>query len=296
MGKRAPSPHHEAIQNERWELLRHVDQLLQGPAIVLSFIWLGLLIFDLTHGLNAPLTILTYVIWAFFLANFLLEFFIAPGKLAYLRGHWITALALILPTVRVLAVFRALRALRAVEAIRSLGLLRLLTSLNRGMRALAATLGRRGVGFVIALTVIVIAAGAAGMTFFESVAARPGSGIHSYWDGLWWTAMLMTTMGSDYWPKTIEGRILAFVLAVYAFTVFGYITATLASHFVRVDTHEDARASAAENERQRNQESQVAAGDEMAALRQEITTLRHEIATLTNRLEEDVTPPEKRPM
>ncbi len=286
MGKRVPSPHHEAIQNERWELLRHIDQILQWPAIVLAFVWLGLLIFDLTHGLNTPLTILTYIIWAFFVADFVLGFTIAPSKLAYLRSHWITALALVLPTVRVLAVFRALRALRAVEAIRSLGLLRVLTSLNRGMGALAATLGRRGIGFVIALTVIVIAVGAAGMTYFESVAARPGSGIHSYWDGLWWTAMLMTTMGSEYWPKTVEGRILAFVLAVYAFTVFGYITATLASHFVRVDTHEDARANAeeSERERQRTDEAQATTSDEIAALRQEISSLRGEIATLTTQL------------
>jgi voltage-gated potassium channel len=309
MEKRAPSPHHEAIQHERWELLRHIDQMLQGPAIILSFLWLGLLIFDLTHGLNTPLTILTYVIWAFFVADFLLEFFIAPSKLAYLRGHWITALALILPTVRVFAVFRALRALRAIGAIRSLGLVRLLTSLNRGMGALAATLGRRGVGFVIALTVIVIAAGAAGMTYFEGVVARPGSGIHNYWDGLWWTAMLMTTMGSEYWPKTIEGRILAFVLAVYAFTVFGYITATLASHFVRVDTmdtmdtmdlvdtHEDAQTIAEGAGRQLEQSGettpQAGASGELAALRQEIGALRGEIATLTARLQ-DATRIEKR--
>ena len=295
MGNRAPSPHHEAIQKERWELLRHVDRLLQGPAIVLSFVWLGLLIFDLTHGLNTPLTILTYVIWAFFLADFLLEFVIAPHKLTYLRGHWLTALALALPTVRVFTVLRALRALRVASAIRSLGLLRLLTSLNRGMRALAATLGRRGIGFVIALTVIVVGVGAAGMTYFESVVARPGSGIHSYWDGLWWTAMLMTTMGSDYWPRTVEGRILAFALAVYAFTVFGYITATLASHFVRVDAHEDAHSSIEDHERQQRQQSEEsqAASAEMADLRREIASLRRELATLSPRYD-DAPPPETR--
>ena len=35
----------------------------------------------------------------------------------------------------------------------------------------------------------------------------------------------MTTLGSEYWPKSTEGRLLCFLLAVYAFAVWGYITA-----------------------------------------------------------------------
>ena len=44
--------------------------------------------------------------------------------------------------------------------------------------------------------------------------------------------------GSEYWPKTVEGRILGWLLAVYAFAVFGYITASFASFFVGRDTEE----------------------------------------------------------
>ncbi len=39
--------------------------------------------------------------------------------------------------------------------------------------------------------------------------------------------MIMTTMGS--WPQTPEGRVLCLLLAVYAFAVFGYVTAMLAA-------------------------------------------------------------------
>ncbi len=42
-------------------------------------------------------------------------------------------------------------------------------------------------------------------------------------------------MGSDYWPRTPEGRILCLLLALYAFAVFGYVTATLASYFIGRD-------------------------------------------------------------
>jgi len=47
--------------------------------------------------------------------------------------------------------------------------------------------------------------------------------------------MMMTTMGSEFWPQTGEGRVLCFVLAVYAFAVFGYTTAAIATFFVGRD-------------------------------------------------------------
>ena len=38
--------------------------------------------------------------------------------------------------------------------------------------------------------------------------------------------MLVSTMGSDFWPLTPEGRVLALLLSVYGLAVFGYITAS----------------------------------------------------------------------
>ena len=60
-----------------------------------------------------------------------------------------------------------------------------------------------------------------------------------YGIALWWTAMMMTTIGSDYYPKTAEGRILCFFLALYAVVVFGYLTATLATFFIDRDAEND---------------------------------------------------------
>jgi voltage-gated potassium channel len=233
------------LREERWELLRQLNALLDKPMIALSFVWLGLLILDLTAGLSRPLEILSYVIWALFGLQFALGLVIAPSKGAYLRQNWLTAISLLLPAFRVLRVFRVFRLLRAARATRSLSLLRLITSLNRGMRAIGSALGRRGVGYVAALTAIVTFGGAAGMAQFESPAAlresgypdgeQASAGLGNYWEALWWTAMIMTTMGSEYWPKTVEGRILGWLLAVYALAIFGYIAATIASFFVGRD-------------------------------------------------------------
>ena len=47
--------------------------------------------------------------------------------------------------------------------------------------------------------------------------------------------MLLTSIGSEYWPQTAEGRVLCFLLSLYGFAVFGYVTAVLASFFVGRD-------------------------------------------------------------
>lgn len=195
---------------------------------------------ELVGGGDARLERVVLGIWAIFIADFVLDIIIAPDRLGYLRRNWLTLLALLLPALRVFRALRALRVLRAARSIRSIGLLRVLTSLNRGMAALARTFGRRRLGFVVALTAAVVLVGAAGMAFLESPNAvseggQPGQGLASYGEALWWTAMLLTTIGSEYWPVTLEGRVLAWLLAVYGVGVFGYITAAIASHFIEGD-------------------------------------------------------------
>ena len=65
------------------------------------------------------------------------------------------------------------------------------------------------------MTVLVALLGAAGMLTFEPAGEVEG-GFTSYTDALWWTAMLLTTMGSEFWPRTPEGRLLCLLLAAPA--------------------------------------------------------------------------------
>jgi voltage-gated potassium channel len=114
----------------------------------------------------------------------------------------------------------------------------------------------------VVLTILVALGGAAGMHAFES--GPPGGGLPDYGMALWWTAMVMTTLGSDYyWPRTAEGRALCFLLAVYAFAVWGYITASLATFFVGRDAEDD--------------RSELAGRKSMEALRRDIAAMRAEL-------------------
>jgi len=133
------------------------------------------------------------------------------------------------------------------------------------LRSLTANFTRRGFGYVVLSTAIITLAGAAGMFAFERE-APDAPGFDSYGTALWWTAMLMTTMGSDYFPQTPEGRILCFLLALYAFAVFGYVTATLATFFIGQDADDD--------------EAEIVGAKSINALRDEIIALRTEIQSL----------------
>src|SRR4051812_2804636 len=133
-----------AVTGERRRLLHQVAAVLDGPMTVLAFVWLGLLILDLTRGLSGWLAILNNVIWAAFVVHFLIEFTIAPTKGEYLQKNWLTAAALVLPALRGLRIFRSIRALRAVRAVHGTGLVRLLATVNRGLRATRKAFRRRG--------------------------------------------------------------------------------------------------------------------------------------------------------
>lgn len=221
----------EEMKIEREGILQQLDDWLETPMLVLSIVWLGLFVYELLYELNAYLEVLGIIIWGLFIVEFAIKLVIAPKTIQYLKNNWLIGISLILPAFRV---FRILRVFRIFQASRGLRLVRLLASLNIGMNALGESFRRRGFKYVLLVTLFVIFGGAAGMYVFEPSVEIEG-GFKSYGEALWWTAMLMTTLGGEHIPQTVEGRILNFVLALYAFVSFGYITATLATFFVESD-------------------------------------------------------------
>ena len=250
----------QTLDNERSEVLQQLEDWLETPMLVLGFVWLALLVIELTWGLRPFLETIGTVIWMIFIIDFAVKFTLAPHKLTYLKRNWLTAIALAVPALRV---FRIVRVVRLLRVARGLRLVRVITSLNRGMKVLGASMGRRGLGYVIALTTVVTLSGGAGMYAFEN---EISGGLNSYGVALWWTAMLMTSIGSEYWPQTAEGRVLCFLLSLYGFAVFGYVTATLATFFIGRDAED--------------QGAEIAGAQSIKELRAEIAALREDIHLL----------------
>lgn len=248
MEKSGASERNNLLKDERYNLLVSIERFLEGPMIFLGFIWLVLLIVELIWGLSRVLEIFSLAIWVIFILDFIIKFILAPAKLNFLKKNWLTAISLFIPALRV---FRILRFLRVLRGIR---LIRIVSSLNRSMNSLAATMQRRAFGYVVALTLAVTFGGAAGMYAIE----HPNPGFESYGMALWWTAMRIITAGSDFWPATPEGRALAFLLSLFGYAIFGYVTATLATFFIGRDAEEnDASVAGAKDVQQVKEQLEI---------------------------------------
>lgn len=247
---------------ERWRTLRVLEEWLHGPMLVLSMVWLGIVIVQLTTDTGSWLLgALATAIYVVFVVEFAVRLALAPNRRVFLKHNWLTLIALVVPALRI---FRPLGTLRALGSLRGVRLVQVIGTANRSMTTLRTTLTRRKFGYVTGLTALVIILGAAGMLSFEPASQVKG-GFNSYWDALWWTGMLLTTIGSQFWPATGEGRVLAFLLSLYGLAVLGYLTATLASFFIGRDAEEPA--------------APLAGADDLKALREEIQALRRALET-----------------
>lgn len=226
-------PKSELTEEDRWDLLRNLSAMVELPLQILGLLWLALLVLDLTTGLGDVAVLSLYAIWIVFILDFLLRFLIAPRKKQFILSNWLGLIGLSVPALRVLAIFRAARIVQSIRFIRAARLARVLTSTSRALTSVRLFLGQRQLGLVLASTAAVTLAGAAGIYGLEGEPASEESGIRSFPDALWWSAMMITSVGSDYWPVTWEGRVLAWMMAVYALGIFGYVAAYLASTFLK---------------------------------------------------------------
>lgn len=218
-------------ESRRKRLLVRIERKLEGPMILLGFVWLIILVIELIWGITPVLEIISTTIWVIFIVDFLITFMISPAKLAFLKRNWLTAISLVIPALRIFRVFRFFRLIRGLRGVR---LFRIITSFNRSLNSLGATMQKRAFGYILVLILIVTFGGAAGMFAFEQGAA----GFSNYWTSLWWTAMRVITAGTKEDPLTAEGRILAILISIFGYAIFGYVTATIATFFIGRDEEE----------------------------------------------------------
>lgn len=214
---------------ERWRVLRDLDALLERPMLALAVVWLALAVAEAVH----PTRVAVWAggaIWVVFALEVALKLALAPDRRAWLRREWPTVVSLAAPPFRIVRAVRLLALLRLTRAWQTASLVRIVAAANVSARTLGRGMRRHGVGYAIVLTLVVAFAGAGGMYAFEHDVH--GSPLVDYAAAFWWTAMLLTTVGSEYWPHTTEGRALCLLLAVYGVAVFGYIAGVVASLFV----------------------------------------------------------------
>ncbi|HEX5542978.1 MAG TPA: ion transporter [Micromonospora sp.] len=204
--------------------------------------WLGavfalLVGFQLTVKVRPPvrlaLDITTWAIWAAFVAEYLIKFWLAPAKREFLRRHWLQAFGLILPALRVLSFFRLAWLGRALPATR------VLASSQRGAHT-ARRILRSRLGYLSALAVIVIIGSAELAYLFE----RRWT-LRTFPDALVWAGMVVIGMQADPVPATRPGQ----VVMLFGFASGLVLIATLAGSLAAF-LFEGIREQEAEEERE----------------------------------------------
>ena len=207
---------------------------LELPMLLLSFVWFCILITELAYGMTTALSDFGTGIWIVFIFYFTMRLVTVANRISFLKKNWLFVIAILISVLRFFPLLQPFPLVRALTATFGMQVIWIFASADQGMRSLRRALGRRGAGYALALTFVVIFGGAAGILHFEGISDDPQS-IHTYPRALWWTAMQMTNIGSSYSIKTPGGRILCLGISIYAAGMFGYLTALFATFLIDRD-------------------------------------------------------------
>lgn len=209
-----------AEDEQRLDAAESLARRLDRPMGLLGIIFLlvvlaQLLVTDPTG--QVVLSVINWMFWGIFVAEFLLRAYIARFQARFWRKHWWQIIFLALPFLRF---FRALRALRILRVTR-FG--RVLSAGVRGTRSAEKLLSNR-VAWLLAVTAIVILAASQLLYLFADYS--------SYLDALY-EAALATITGSGFSADTVFVRMLHVVLATFSVVVFATLAGTLGAYFLR---------------------------------------------------------------
>jgi voltage-gated potassium channel len=158
---------------------------------------------------------------------FAMEFFgrlwAAEARRQHLRSHVIDAVSLLPP----LRIFRLLRLLRIVRVFSGV--------YRAGMRWGPLAQHR---GFISLVSAWIILGFLCSVAFFAAESGVNAS-VRDPLDALWWGIGSLTTVGSDLFPVTDEGRLAAIVLMLVGVFLFSAVTATITSFLLSQGDTED---------------------------------------------------------
>lgn len=179
---------------------------------------------DLGPSASRALTLAGWCIWAVFLLEFAAKLWLAPGRLRFLRRHWLQALGLVLPTLRFLRFLRLVRLGRALPAAR------VVSSSYRSLGT-ARRLARSRLGYLGALTSVVVVAIAELAYLFER--DRPhGGAFESFGDALLWSASVVVAMQGDPVPASLGAHLAMLFGFAFGLVVVASLAGALGAFFM----------------------------------------------------------------
>lgn len=198
---------------------RRLDRPMGILGLLFLFVVLGQLLAT-DPVLTTGLSILGWLFWAVFVAEFVARAYIAGFQRQFWKKNWWQVIFLLVPFLRF---FRALQALRFWRIARVSRLGSVLTAGVRGSRSAGRLLSSR-IGLLTAVTAIVILVASQLLFLTEAY--------DSYADALYETALLSIS-GEPLSVDTGFSRLLEVVLSIYSVAVFATLAGALGAFFLR---------------------------------------------------------------
>ncbi len=165
----------------------------------------------------ATATVLNWAAWLTFASEVVVMLIVTPRKWAWARTHAIDLLATALTPPFAPAALQATRFFRIAR------LLRLVRAFS--LRNLLSLDGVKYAALIVVGTVVV---GGATVASVESNQAM------TTWDGIWWAATTVTTVGyGDFTVETDAGRIIAMMIMLVGIGFVAMLTAFIADRFIQ---------------------------------------------------------------
>jgi len=210
---------------------KSLDKPMGILGLLFLFVVLGQLVAT-QEALVSALTILGWVFWLVFVAEFLLRAYVARFQLKFWKRNWWQVIFLLVPFLRF---FRSLQALRLFRLSRVGRLGAIVSASVRGTRSAGRLMTSR-IAWLVAVTAVV-ALGSSQLLFATGA-------YDSYSDALF-EAALTTVTGSGITSTEGFPRVLHITLATYSVAVFATLAGTLGAFFLRgTDSESEPRIGA----------------------------------------------------
>jgi voltage-gated potassium channel len=203
---------------------RRIADRFEIPMLVAALLVIPMLVIEQSH-LGPPWEtigdVLNWGTWLAFVVELVVMLAVVPNRGRWLREHPVDVIATVLTPPILPAGLATARLLRLLRVLR-------LARLAPLMRRVFTVTGVRYAGLMAFLTVLI------GGTAYADVEKAP-----TEWDGIWWAASTMTTVGyGDQYPQTDAGRIIALVVMFIGIGFGTLLIGSVAQRFLATDVDE----------------------------------------------------------
>ena len=234
VGPAAPAPSGPTMcrmtEQCRGACLSAWERRSEWPLTAIALAFLAVYAWEVIAGLRgaarAGTELAMDVMWAVFIADYLVRLALAPQRGRWFVRHLFDLAVVALPV---------LRPLRLVRLIALIGVLHRGAGMALRGRITAYTAG--GVTLLVVVSSLAV---------LDAERGAPGTPIRTYGEAVWWALATITTVGyGDLAPVTVVGRWAAVLLMIGGVALAGVVTATLAPWIVSLVAEESAEQEAA---------------------------------------------------